>query len=118
MEQRFFFLINFSVSLILFGFCFVYIFDTKAFYLSMFYLLSVFGTFIGYKMNPQPTRFRTANLVTGIAFPLIIAAIILNLSGLAVQTTFGRLVIFTTLVIVGIGINFYLYCKLSRKRNN
>ncbi len=118
MEQRFFFLINFSVSLLLFGYCLLFIFDTKAFYFSMFYLLSVIGAFIGSKINPQPERFRTANLITGIAFPFIIAAIILSLSGLSVQTTFARLVIFTTLAIVGIGINFYLYHNFRRKRNS
>lgn len=118
MEQRFFFLINFSVSLLLFGYCLIFIFDTKAFYFSMFYFFSVVGAFIGSRINPQPTRFRTANLITGIVFPPIIAAIILILSGLSVKTTFFRLVVFTTLAIVGIGINFYLYYRFRRKRNS
>jgi hypothetical protein len=118
MEHRFFFLINFFVSLLLFVYCLVIIPDTRAFYFSMFYLLNVIGAFIGFRLNTQPAKFRTVNLITGIAFPLIIAAIVINLSRLSVQTLFAQLVIFTTLTIIGLGFSIYLYHNFRRKRNS
>lgn len=118
MEQRFFFLVNFSVSLLLFSYCLWFLFDTRTFYFSMFYLFSVAGSFIGAKLNPQPTKFRTASLVTGIVYPMVIAGIIIYLSKLSLKTTFVQLVVFSTLAIVGIGITFFLYYKFRRKRNS
>jgi hypothetical protein len=116
MEQRFFFFVNFSVAAVLLTFCAWYLFDSRTFYFSMFYLLSVAGSFIGAKLNPQPTKYRTVSLVTGITYPLVMAGVIIYLSELPLKTTFIQLVVFSTIAITGIGLNYYLYKRLQAKK--
>lgn len=115
-EQRFFFFVNFSAAALLLKFCAWYLFDSRTLYLSMFYLLSVAGSFIGAKLNPKPAKYRTVSLVTGIAYPLVMAGLIIYLSELPLKTTFVQLVVFSTLAITGIGLNYLLYKRLQVKK--
>lgn len=116
MEQRIFFFVNFSVAALLLTFCAWHLFDSRTFYFSMFYLFSVAGSFIGAKLNPQPAKYRTVSLVTGIAYPLVMAGVIIYLSGMPLKTTFVQLVVFSTIAITGIGLNYYLYKRLQEKK--
>jgi len=80
--------------------------------LSMFYISGVIGSYIGDKyLNQGIKPNRLFLFVTGIMFPIILSAVILYLSDFPLKSTFGRLVVFTVLAIIGVGINMYLYYR-------
>lgn len=111
-EKQFFFKVNFIAALFLFGYCLLFTGQSMALNLSMFYIFGIIGSYLGDKyLNQGIKPNRLFLFVSGVLFPLIISAIILYLSDYPIKSTFGRLVVFTVLIVVGVGINMYLYFR-------
>ena len=113
LEKKFFFGVNFIAALFLVGYCYVITGQSTVSNISMFYLFSVLGSYAGDKylsrgIKTKLNQNRFFHLVTGVLFPLVMSGVIIYLSNYPLKSTFGRLVVFTVLFIVGLGILIYL----------
>ena len=73
-------------------------------------MISVLGVFIGDKFfNIKQNLSGLFLVISAITISFIITVFVLSFSNIPLKTTFGRLVLFSVLLINGIAINIYIY---------